>query len=276
MHSSITYHPSPIIRLLMCRPTYYRIAYEINPWMSLKCPARHARAITQWNRLYELLTKRLRARVQLLPPRSGVPDLVFTANAGLASGRTIIRSNFRYPERQPEEPLIEAYFKRHGYRVIRLPRQHKFEGEGDALWMNDALIFGFRFRSDAPTHEVLARQLKAQVLPVELADQRFYHLDTCFCPLDTRSALWFPGAFDRYGRKVLERVVEDPVSVSEADAKRFVCNAVVVGRSIAMQAGSSARLQRQLRRRGFSLYSVDLSEFLKAGGSAKCLVLQLP
>jgi N-dimethylarginine dimethylaminohydrolase len=278
----------------MCRPTYYTIAYEINPWMSLRRQANRARAIAQWSRLYHVLT-RLRARVELLPPRPGVPDLVFTANAGLVAGRTVIRSNFRFPERQREEPVVERYFARAGFRVVRLDRRFDFEGEGDALWINGSLLFGFRFRSDAPAHERLARLLKARVLPVELVDRRFYHLDTCFCPLDARSALWFPRAFDRYGRKVIEALVEDPLDVSEADAKRFACNAVVVpapaatrggpnpegrgggpgDRAVVVQEGVSGALQRRLERRGFRLFPVDLSEFLKAGGAAKCLVLRL-
>jgi N-dimethylarginine dimethylaminohydrolase len=260
---------------LMCRPRYYTIAYEINPWMSLKRQANHARAIAQWNRLYRLLTRALGARVRLLSPRPGVPDLVFTANAGLVSGQRLIRSNFRHPERQKEEPLVERYFMRRGFRIVRLSSRYDFEGEGDALWMGKTLLFGFRFRSDAPVHEELARVLQARVLPVELADRRFYHLDTCFCPLDARRALWFPHAFDRYGRRVIESVASDGIAVSERDAIRFACNAIVIGRAILLQEGFSSALRRQLERQGLRPYPVDLSEFLKAGGAAKCLVLRL-
>jgi N-dimethylarginine dimethylaminohydrolase len=259
----------------MCRPTHYTIAYEINPWMSLRRQANRARAGQQWQRLHRVLTQTLGARVRLLPARPGVPDLVFTANAGLVHGRTLIRSNFRFPQRQREEPIVERYFRRVGFRVVRLDGSVDFEGEGDALWMGGRLVLGFRFRSDAPAHESLAPLVGAEVLPVELADRRFYHLDTCVCPLDARRALWFPRAFDRYGRKVIESLVAEPIAVSEADAIRFVCNAIVVGRDIVLQAGGSAGLRRRLERCGFRLHPVDLSEFLKAGGSAKCLVLRL-
>jgi N-dimethylarginine dimethylaminohydrolase len=265
----------PLPQFLMCPPTHYRIAYEINPWMSLRRQANHPRATLQWRRLYAVLTQRLGARVRLLPPARGVPDLVFTANAGLVAGRRLIRSNFRHPQRQRETPLIERYFRRTGYSIIRLPQRYNFEGEGDALWMGPTLLFGFRFRSDAPAHEFLSRILRAEVLPVELVDRRFYHLDTCFCPLDARRAMWFPKAFDRYGQRVIERLVPVPIAVSEADAVRFACNAVAFERALVLPAGCSHALRRRLTRLGLQVWPVELSEFLKAGGAAKCLVLRL-
>ncbi len=260
----------------MCRPAFYTIAYEINPWMHLARQANHPRALQQWNQLYQTLTKTLRVRVSLMPPQPRVPDLVFTANAGLVVGRAFICSNFRHPQRRREEPILERQFRGMGYRVVRLPRRFNFEGEGDALWVGQTLVFGFRFRSDAQAHVQLSRLLKARVLPVELTDRRFYHLDTCFCPLDGQTVLWFPKAFDRYGRKVIEGLAINCVAVSERDAVRFACNAIVIGRAIVLQAGVSSALRRALARRGFRVYPVDLGEFLKAGGSAKCLVLRLP
>lgn len=257
----------------MCRPTHYTIAYEINPWMRIRRKVAHDRAQRQWQALHETLTKRLRVSVKLLTPVKGLPDLVFTANAGLVVGRTVIRSNFRHPERQGEEPVVERYFRRHGFRVITLPKRFRFEGEGDALFLGRTLFFGFRFRSDAPAHAALAKRLGCQVLPLELADRRFYHLDTCFCPLDARSALWYPKAFDRYARRVIQARVPDPIAVSEADALRFCCNAVVIGRTVILHRGISSALRRRLAQRGYETCELDLSEFLKAGGSAKCLLL---
>ena len=260
--------------LLMCRPVHYTIAYEINPWMHVRRQVARRRAAAQWRRLHAVLTKELKLPVRLVRPVPGLPDLVFTANAGLVAGRTFIRSNFRHPERQGEEAVFEAYFAARGFRVVTLPRAFNFEGEGDALWLGRTLVLGFRFRSEAPSHDTLSRLVRAEVLPVELIDRRFYHLDTCFCPLDAKTVLWYPKAFDRYARRVIERLAAETIAVSEADAKRFVCNAVVVGRSIVLQAGASSRVTRALARRGFRLHPVDLSEFLKAGGSAKCLVLR--
>ena len=143
------------------------------------------------------------------------------------------------------------------------------------MFLGSTLVFGFRFRSDAIAHERLAALLGCRVLPVELADRRFYHLDTCFCPLSARAVLWYPGAFDRYGRKVIEAYAQDPIAVSEADALKFACNAIVAGGAVILHTGVSATLRKQLAKRRFDVYETNLSEFLKAGGSAKCLALRL-
>ncbi len=261
---------------LMCRPTYYTITYEINPWMRLTRQTVRRVARRQWQQLYDLLTHRLRVRVRLVQSVQGLPDLVFTANAGLVVGVTLIRSNFRFPERQGEEAVVEQYFRERGYRIARLPRRFNFEGEGDALWVGSTLLLGFRFRSDAAAHERLSRLLRHEVLPVELTDTRFYHLDTCFCPLGASSALWYPKAFDRYGRRVIASRVQDLIEVSESDARRFCCNSIAVQRDLVMPAGVSRRLKRAVDSRGWTVHEVDLSEFIKAGGAAKCLVLRLP
>lgn len=275
MPSSLPKTPHTAPKLLMCPPKYYNIDYEINPWMSLKRKVNNSRAQQQWRHLYEVLTEDLGVRISLLKPKTGVPDLVFTANAGLVLDRKIIRSNFRHPERQLEEPIIERHFKQRGYEIIRLSSRFNFEGEGDALWLNNTLILGFKFRSDSQAHIEISNLIQKRVLAVELTDKRFYHLDTCFCPLGNNSALWFPKAFDRYGQRVIENNVEDLISVSEADAKRFACNAIVLNKAMVLQKGCSERLKRAVQRKGFRCFPVDLSEFHKAGGSAKCLVLKL-
>ncbi len=234
-----------------------------------------SRARRQWERLYRALTQRLGARVQLLPPLQRQPDLAFTANAGLVHGRAFIRSNFRYSERQGEAPHVERWFRARGYHVHRLPAQLRFEGEGDALWLGERLFFGYRFRSDVRAHHAIGKRLGCEVVSLELTDPKFYHLDTCFCPLSATSALYYPGAFDGYARKVLARYVKEPIVVSRAEALRFVCNAIPVGCTLIAPRGLTLRTKGKLRAHGWRVIELDFSEFVKAGGAAKCLVLRL-
>ncbi|MBM4050197.1 MAG: amidinotransferase [Planctomycetes bacterium] len=260
--------------ILMCRPDFYGIEYEINVWMRRSRNADRAMAQRQWGELYATLTEKVGVEVKLMAPVKGLPDLVFTANAGLARGRRFILSNFRHPERQREARHFRAWFAEQGYEVAELPPDLFFEGAGDALFCGDKLFAGYRFRSDIRSHTAIAEVLGCQVLSLELTDPRFYHLDTCFCPLADDEVLYYPPAFDEYGRQVIEANVPKRIVACEADALRFGCNAVVVGRTVVVNAGC-AKLKADLRSAGYQVHDVELSEFMKAGGSAKCLTLMI-
>jgi N-dimethylarginine dimethylaminohydrolase len=260
-------------RILMCPPDYYGIEYEINPWMSRSRGAAPARAHAQWRALHDALTG-LGVRVQLMQPQSGLPDLVFTANAGLVFENRFFSSRFRHGVRARETPYFEEWFASHGFQVEHLPPDVYFEGAGDALFCGPILFAGYRIRSDVGGHQYLGKILHRLVLPLELVDPRYYHLDTCFCPLAPGLAVYFPEAFDDYGRKVLQSHIERLVPVGPDEAARFACNAVVVGKSVIVNTGCN-RLAGDLRRLGYQPIAVELDEFLKAGGSAKCLTLRL-
>lgn len=264
---------SAIPRILMCPPDYYGIEYEINPWMSRARPSDHQAAVEQWRALVTLL-REAGAQVELLEPAAGLPDLVFTANAGLIFERRVVRAHFRHPQRQGEEPIDAAWFAAHGFEVVAPPAGMSFEGAGDALFCGDTLFAGYRLRSDARGHQEIGRMLGVRVIPLELVDPYYYHLDTCFCPLTPGQAVFYPRAFDEYGRKALGQLVPELIAVDEAEARRFACNAVVVGRTVVTNTGCP-RLHEQLARRGFTPRETPLDEFVKAGGSAKCLTLRL-
>lgn len=260
--------------LLMCPPDFYEVVYEINPWMSVRHQADKALAKKQWDAYYELLTKKLRVRVELIAPVPHLPDMVFTANAGLVKKRIFVRSNFRHKERQGEERPFETWFKKKGYIVKMIDRPFCFEGEGDALFMGPELYTGFHFRSDVEAHDAVSGYLKNSYFALELCDKRFYHLDTCFAPLDDKSALMFLPAFEPYAQLVLLENVPDPIRVPEKEALRFACNAVVLDKDVILPEGCP-ETSRELEKRGFRVSALDFSEFMKAGGAAKCLVLRL-
>ncbi len=260
-------------RILMCPPDYYGIEYEINPWMSRSRGSTPERAHRQWRNLYETLLG-LGVAVELLEPQKGLPDLVFTANAGLVFGRRFFSSRFRHEVRARETPYFDAWFAAHGFTVEHLPEGVFFEGAGDALFCGPTLFAGYRIRSDVRGHHALAEALHRHVLPLELIDPRFYHLDTCFCPLAPGEAIYYPAAFDAYGQRVLRTHIPRLLAVEEPEAVRFGCNAVVVGKTVITNTGCD-RLEAGLAGWGYVPVAVELDEYLKAGGSAKCLTLRL-
>ena len=264
-------------RFLMCPPTHYDVDYVINPWMEGNVH-RSAKAVAaaQWQQLQGVLAGH--ARVEQLQPQPGLPDLVFTANAGVVVDDRVVLARFFHPERQGEEPWFQSWFESQGYRVTLLPADLPFEGAGDALLDRSGgwLWAGYGFRSELAAHPLLAEALAVEVLSLRLMDERFYHLDTCFCPLSDGTLLYYPPAFDFYSNRLIETRVPAAkrLVVGEADALAFACNAVNVGRSVILNQ-ASAGLRQQLETRGYDVVETPLSEFLKAGGAAKCLTLRL-
>ena len=258
----------------MCPPDYFRIEYEINPWMSVKNPANEKKSKQQWEALYRILTENLGLKVELIMPQPHLPDLVFTANGGLVAGKKVILSNFKFPERQKEQDYFKEWFVQHQYEIISIPSTIAFEGEGDALWIGNILFAGYAFRTDISSHVFLSNELKCEVISLELVDPRFYHLDTCFCPLTPHSALFVPDAFSLNSRKILASMVETLIPLKPDEANLFASNAIIFEKKIIFQTGPGVTRKR-LEREGFEVYPLDLSEFIKAGGNAKCLVLWL-
>jgi N-dimethylarginine dimethylaminohydrolase len=257
----------------MCPPDFYGIEYEINPWMDRRRPADREAALRQWMALRGVIEV-AGASVSLLPPVEGLPDMVFTANAAMIFHDRAVLSNFRHAERQGEGPHASAWLAGNGFSVESAPAGISFEGAGDALFCGETLFAGYRIRSDASGHQLIADSIGVRVIPLELVDPYYYHLDTCFCPLNSESAIWFPAAFDDYGQRVISGLINDLIEVEEDEARRFACNAVVIGRTVITNNGCE-RLHAQLQQQGFEAVATPLDEFVKAGGSAKCLTLRL-
>jgi N-Dimethylarginine dimethylaminohydrolase len=265
------------IRFLMCAPDHYDVDYVINPWMEGNIhKSSRDRAVEQWNKLYNVIKDH--AIVDLVEPEKGWPDMVFSANAGLVLGKNVVLSRFLHKERQGEEPYFQQWFEQNGFNVYTLPKDLPFEGAGDALLDREGrwLWAGYGFRSELDSHPFLAKWLDIEVISLRLMDERFYHLDTCFCPLANGYLLYYPGAFDSYSNRVIEMRVapEKRIAIVEADAVNFACNAVNVD-SIVIMNKTSDGLKSRLAEVSFQVIETPLTEFLKAGGAAKCLTLRV-
>ena len=269
--------------ILMCAPEYFGVEYVINPWMEGKLGGVYNDvARLQWNHLHRTLTQTLGASVVPVAPEPGLPDIVFTANAASVWNKNAVLARFRHPERQGEEPFYRAALIEAGYEIRDLPDGIAFEGAGDALFYegetgDKPLLFAAHgFRTDEASHPFLAETFGATVVSLRLTDPRFYHLDTCFCPLPGGYVMWYPGAFDAESQAKVEATIPEAkrLAVSDTDAASFACNAVGIGANVVLNSATSA-LRQSLAAWGFTVHETPLDEFMKAGGSAKCLTLRL-
>lgn len=260
---------------LMCPPEHFGVLYEINPWMKREVRPDRDLAYEQWHNLVANL-RLAGATVKTMQPIESLPDLVFAANAGLVDGRRFIVSRFRHPERQPEAAYDAEWFQAENYRVVELPDEPNvyFEGVGDAFPFRGRLLAGYGFRSSTPAHAVLTHLLGVEVISVKLVDPRIYHFDISFCPLDERHAIIAPLAWDRQSCEAVRQVVPEPLVLEDDEALTFCANSVVVGKTVIMPC-CTPRIARILEGWGFDICVSPLTEFIKAGGAARCLTLAL-
>lgn len=273
----------PPRRILMTSPEYFEVAYVINAHMAGNVGAvDRERARAQWETLRDAYVSTGLA-VAVLDGAAGLSDMVFCANQCLPY-RTpdgelgVVISRMHAPQRKPEVEHYARYFEARGYRVRHLDDDlpGDFEGMGDALWHPGAfkLYGGYGYRTDREVYTRFADKLRVAVVPLELTDPDFYHLDTCLSLLDEHTALYYPGAFTDAGLGALRQNIPHLIPVGESDAReRMACNAHCPdGRHVILHRGSD-ETNEALRRAGYEVIEVDTSEYLKSGGSVFCMKL---
>jgi len=253
----------------MCRPSKFSIEYSINPWMTgeeidIKL------AMSQWELLKSKIEKH-GCKVEEIDQAEGLPDMVFTANGGVVRGDKAIISNFMYREREGEHREYKRWFKDHKYKVIELGEDKKFEGRGDCFIWGKYLIGGYGYRSHRESLVEVSEELGLELIALRLTDERFYHLDTCMSVFESGEGLYYPGAFKADEIKKLPFKLR---AISEEDACNFSCNNIEIGKAIIMTKPSS-QIRGELGEMGYVIEEVEMSEFIKAGGSARCLVLKI-
>lgn len=262
---------STVRHYLMCRPEFFTVSYSINPWMDPGEDTDTAKAVRQWESLRQTYES-LGHRVSLIDPIEGLPDMVFAANGALVVDGKVYGAKFAHAERAAEAPAYLDWFARRGYET--LAPSFTNEGEGDYLTLDDMILAGTGFRTDVASHMEVQEFLGRPVVTLRLVDPRFYHLDTALFPLDGHNVAYYPGAFSTGSLRVLQRLFPDAVIASAADAEVLGLNAVSDGRNVVVNAEATG-LILELKRRGFEVVPVDLSELRKSGGGPKCCTLEI-
>ena len=267
-------------RYLMCRPDHFTVSYTINPWMEPRNPTDTAKAVAQWQTLYDTYVA-LGHDVELIDPVPGLPDMVYTANGGFVIDGTALGVRFRVDERRGEERPFMDWFARRGFDVVEPVAVQ--EGEGDFLLVGDVILAGTGFRSVGDSHREVAEVFGREVVSLRLIDPRFYHLDTAISVLDPvegaggvaqANIAYLPTAFDDASRRILAERYPDAIQVSDADGAVFGLNSASDGYNVFISPRAKG-FEAQLRARGYNPVPVDLSELLLGGGGIKCCTLEL-
>lgn len=264
--------------VLMCRPEFFTVSYQINPWMHPENPTDTSLSVQQWTELYNTYID-LGFAVQLIDPIEGLPDMVYAANGGFVLDNIAYGAKFTYPQRQPEGPAYMNWFRENGYDV-RVP-EYTNEGEGDFLLVGDVILAGTGFRTNLDSHREVSEIYDREVISLDLVNPSFYHVDTAIAVLDpepvaggTQNIAYLPSAFNENGLSVLQERYPDAILVSEEDASVLGLNSYSDGYNVVI-ASRAKGFEQQLRDRGYNPIGVDLSELLLGGGGVKCCTLEL-
>ncbi|MFT4157260.1 MAG: N-dimethylarginine dimethylaminohydrolase [Microbacterium sp.] len=265
-------------RYLMCRPEHFTVTYSINPWMEPAKPTDTAKALAQWQKLYDLYLE-LGHEVELIEPLPGYPDMVYTANGGFVIDGRAYAPRFRFEERAGEAPAFVDWFRANGFDTV-IPEEVN-EGEGDFLLAGDVILAGTGFRSTGDSHREVGEVFGREVISLTLIDPRFYHLDTAIAVLDPvveegrqANIAYLPHAFDEASQKILAERFADAILVSDEDGAVFGLNSASDGYNVVISPRAQG-FEKQLRERGYNPRLIDLSELLLGGGGIKCCTLEL-
>ncbi len=260
-------------KILMCRPDFFDIEYEINVWMHEDNQPSDETAHQQWQKLYDIYTKRLGWDVRLIEPVKGLPDMVFATDCCLMIDGRALLSSFRYPQRQPETGHFEKWLRDNGYTSLK-HAENFFEGGGDNLVCGDKILAGHGFRSAPEAAEELQEYFGREVISLHIVDPHFYHLDTSLAVLSGDTVAFYPGAIDEASQKRLRAAIPNVIEATLDEAKGFGLNAVSDGHTV-ITSNKSESLLDKYRQAGFEVIGTPILEFRKSGGGVKCLTLDL-
>jgi N-dimethylarginine dimethylaminohydrolase len=282
----ISSRPEPK-KVLMASPEFFDIIDVKNAHMEGQAgKLNKSLAIQQWNELkkvYEsLVQKGILDSVHVIPGAKGCEDMVFAANQTFPwitteNKKVVVVSKMKHPSRQKEVPHFEKFFSQENYSLVHLSRTQLFEGMGDTIpHPGKRLLYGgYGHRSDISAYEEISEVLGVPIIPLELVDDRFYHLDTCFVPLNEESVMLYPEAFSKNGIEVIKKIFKNVLAIPLEEASgNFALNAHAIhnekGKVAILQKGSQETV-KVLKKSGFEVVELDTSEYMKSGGSVFCM-----
>lgn len=269
----------------MVTPKYFTVEYVINPHMADQVGRiDQLEARNEWEMLKDTF-EQLGITVHTIKGEKGLPDMVFCANQSLpfedrGGNKHVIMSIMHADERKGEVPYIEQWYRQRGYEIHFLDEDDidDFEGCGDAIWHTGRRLLwgGHGYRSSLEAYKEISHLFDVPVIVLELVDKSFYHLDTCLCVLDDKTALIYPGAFQKKGLELIHTMFDSVINASRYEATElFACNAACPdGKNVIIQQGCTD-VNKNLRDAGFSVHEVRTDEFLKSGGSVFCMKMMV-
>jgi dimethylargininase len=228
-------------------------------------PINSVRAAEQHAEYRETLGRH--APVTILDPLEGQPDSVFVEDALLALPEAFVLLRSGAASRRNEGEAL-APFLPHDRPIVRIADPATVDG-GDLLWIGKQLFVGLTSRTNKAGAEALAALLSPfgyNVVPVMLADA--LHLKTAVTALTPELLLVNPAWLPDDAFAGFSRIECDP-------GEPFAANSLTLG-GIVHLAEAHEHTAMRIRAEGFSVVTVDQSEFAKMEAGLTCMSVVVP
>lgn len=284
--------------VLMSGTEYFDDGQAINPFMVQDEPINLERAQQEHRQIRSALEAAGVSVTQVAPPAE-CQDGVYTANWALIRGDTAVMASLPNA-RKGEEQYAEQVLSKLGKRIVRVPGELKFSGQGDALPCGNYLFCGSNYRSDVDAQKFAADTLgyeRIQLQAVPLLDDNgapalntasgwpdsfFYDIDLAISILKSPAGdqkgliAWCPEALTPESQAVMRAVTAiDKIEVTLSEAKEaFACNLVSTGETVIMSA-RAPQLKADIEAHGMRTITPEITELAKGGGYIRCTTLTL-
>jgi dimethylargininase len=247
---AITHVPSP--HMDRCQVTHVA-----------RVPIDYGRAVEQ-HAAYCATLRACGAHVVTLDVNREHPDCCFVEDTAVVLDEVAVLTPMGAEARRAEPAGIEPELRKYR-RVVRIEPPAALDG-GDVLRVGRTLFVGLSARTNAAGVAALGDVIRPygyRIHPVPVTG--CLHLQTAVTALDDATLLINPAWVDVGHFRGLELIAipgEEPCAANVAR----VCETIVA-------AAAHPRTADLIRRRGFTVRTVDLSEFAKAEGGVTCLSL---
>jgi len=262
-----------ITTVLLTPPDYYDIEYEINPWMHIENKVNRKKVTEEFENLKSIY-KKLGLDVWIMDAQKDLPDMVYTANCGFVIDDLFIKSNYKFRQRRKESDFAEELFRNKNFKIVRLPENIFFEGQGDMFFRDGKFFLGFGKRSSRQAHDYIKDFIGQDPVSIEVNDPYFYHLDTCFAPIGKDTVVIKPTSLTRDGLDKIKKNFKHIIYAWDKDNPFMCANIVAVGDTVIAGKGIGPGMKKKLKERGFDTIETPMTEYFKGGGSVKCLTLE--
>lgn len=257
-------------RVVLCEPKYMAIRDVINDVQKKYKDENIDRSkAMQQHAEFEKKLRKHNVEVIKLPSSERYPEQVFTRDIGFTVGDRLFLADMASDIRKGEEAALQNWLLQETipFRVS----ESRVEG-GDVIVDGNRVFVGVSSRTSEESVGHLEQSLPDhEVIRVPL-NEKYLHLDCVFNILSPETGLYFPEAFSKETREMLESMF-DLIEVNKEEQFSMGTNVLSIGEGQLFSLPQNSQVNEAMRKKGFEVIEVDFSEIIKSGGSFRCCTM---